>query len=236
MTVACAHQPNFLPWLGLFAKIFRADLCIWLDDVQYARRSWINRVRISSPQGGAVWLTAPIRAKGNYHAPISEIRLQSPEGWTGKHLETLRHVYGKAPHYSVVMDVLAPVYGNCPDRLVDFNLELLEAISGLMRRKARGVRAGSMTVEGSGSARLAALCQAVGANLYLAGDGADGYEIVEEYQRRGIDYCRLGFEHPVYPQVRGETFTPGLSILDALFNIGPDATRAHLTATGKAPD
>ena len=38
MTIAI-HQPNYLPWLGYFAKIFAADVFVFLDDVQYSKKS-----------------------------------------------------------------------------------------------------------------------------------------------------------------------------------------------------
>ena len=38
MLVAC-HQPNFLPWLGFFAKLARSDRFVLLDDVQFPRTS-----------------------------------------------------------------------------------------------------------------------------------------------------------------------------------------------------
>ena len=74
--------------------------------------------------------------------------------------------------------------------------------------------------EARGSARLAAICRAVGADVYLAGDGADDYEDPAIYAERGVELRRLGFDHPKYAQGRGSTFVPGLSILDALLHLG----------------
>ena len=41
-------QPHFIPWLGYFRMIKNSDKFIFLDDVQYNRRSWQNRVHIRS--------------------------------------------------------------------------------------------------------------------------------------------------------------------------------------------
>ena len=34
------HQPNYLPWLGYFAKIKKCDIFVFLDDVQFSKNSW----------------------------------------------------------------------------------------------------------------------------------------------------------------------------------------------------
>ena len=41
-------QPHFIPWIGYFLMIKKSDKLIFLDDVQYNRRSWQNRVHIRS--------------------------------------------------------------------------------------------------------------------------------------------------------------------------------------------
>ena len=34
------HQPQYLPWLGHFAKLAAADCWIFLDTVQYEKNGW----------------------------------------------------------------------------------------------------------------------------------------------------------------------------------------------------
>ena len=36
--VVAIHQPNFLPWLGWFDKLARADVMVLLDDVQFPKK------------------------------------------------------------------------------------------------------------------------------------------------------------------------------------------------------
>jgi hypothetical protein len=61
-TVVAIHQPNFLPWLGFFDKLARADVFVLLNSVQFPRTSkgtWINRVKLLVG-GEARWATVPI--------------------------------------------------------------------------------------------------------------------------------------------------------------------------------
>ena len=82
------HQPNFLPWLGYFDKIVRADVFVILDNVQFSRGTLVNRVRVivaNKPH----WATAscrprPLRSKddprdaGQRRAPVARKLLP---GW-----------------------------------------------------------------------------------------------------------------------------------------------------------
>src|SRR6187401_3788283 len=57
--VVTAHQPTYLPWLGLFHKIALSDAFVIFDDVLYDDRDYVNRNRIRGPSG-PLWLTVPV--------------------------------------------------------------------------------------------------------------------------------------------------------------------------------
>ena len=56
-------QPGYLPWLGFFDQLRRADVFVYYDDVQYDKHGWRNRNRIKT-QNGPLWLTVPVRHAG----------------------------------------------------------------------------------------------------------------------------------------------------------------------------
>jgi len=95
--VICAiHQPQYLPWLGYFDKIDRADVFVLLDTVQYKKNEWQNRNRIKTATG-AQWLTVPVC----YHYPelIKDVTINNRERWAHKHQQALRTNYAKAPYW-----------------------------------------------------------------------------------------------------------------------------------------
>ena len=49
--VLAAHQPNYLPWLGLFHKLSLADVWVIADDVQYTTHGFVNRNKIRTATG-----------------------------------------------------------------------------------------------------------------------------------------------------------------------------------------
>ena len=90
-TVVAIHQPNFLPWLGFFDKLARADVFVLLDSVQFPRTSkgtWINRVKLLVG-GRKQWATVPIvRSEGSV-LPIAEVRIDEAQPWRKKLLRTI---------------------------------------------------------------------------------------------------------------------------------------------------
>ena len=68
-------QPTFLPWVGYFALMDRVDRFVFLDDVQFDKRSWQQRNRIKTANG-PLWLTVPVLTKGRRDQTIAEVQIQ----------------------------------------------------------------------------------------------------------------------------------------------------------------
>ena len=44
--IVAIMQPYFFPYIGYFQLMKAADIFVFLDDVQYIQRGWVNRNRI----------------------------------------------------------------------------------------------------------------------------------------------------------------------------------------------
>ena len=53
-------QPGYMPWLGFFDQLYRSDVFVYYDDVQFDKNGWRNRNRIKAPDGTPHWLTVPV--------------------------------------------------------------------------------------------------------------------------------------------------------------------------------
>jgi hypothetical protein len=51
LTTLVVLQPSYLPWLGYFDQMSKADAFVWYDDVQFDKHGWRNRNRIKGPKG-----------------------------------------------------------------------------------------------------------------------------------------------------------------------------------------
>lgn len=232
--VVAAHQPNFLPWLGYFYKLRNADIFLVVDNVQFSKGSYTNRVRV--PMGGKTnWMTVPVQIPGS-EALITEITIPSTK-FVRQHLNTIRATYGKSPYFQEVFALLEPVYLAVATghRLDHFNLSLITNIASYLGLDVRMERISDLGIDGRNNEMLSDATAAVGGGLYVAGRGArsymEGHESV--YASRGVEIAYQRFEHPVYPQ-KLEPFEPGCSIIDAMFQLGQE-TRTLLEPQGTPP-
>jgi RimJ/RimL family protein N-acetyltransferase len=226
------HQPNFFPWLGFFDKLRRCDTFVLLDTVEFSKGSRINRSQVLVG-GRPHWITAPVRRSG-IGGPIRDMLIEEGRDWRSNVVRTLRQSYSRAPGTAVAMPLLEELIGFPTERLTDFNEQAIRRLAhelGLTR--AAIVRASDLAVEGRATRLLVDIVRAVGGTAYLAGGGAGGYQEDELFDESGIELVHQRFVPPLYPQPVDEP-VPGLSVIDALMQCGPDGARALLSREAHA--
>jgi hypothetical protein len=225
--VVSIHQPNFLPWLGFFHKIAHSDVFVLLDDVQFPKSGagcWTNRVKMRVGDESA-WMTVPIRR--NYHGVrnVNEICMDDSTPWRARIIKTLETNYRRSPHFAQTMKMLVETFAYGGDNLAEFNaIGLRRTLDYIGWHDRALIKSSALVCRGHGTDLLIAITKAVGATAYLCGGGAGGYQLDAAFAEHGVTLIYQQFTHPVYPQSRGRDFQPGLSIVDALFEIGPSAT------------
>ena len=222
MTIVAIHQPNYAPWLGYFSKLARADVFVFLDDAQYSKNNYINRVQIDA-RGKQRWLTIPVRY--NFGDPINRVRA-ADEHWRRSHLDVLRAQYIDALFFSEVMAWLDEAFAHLPDGdIATSNQSLIEAFAVRLGIQRHFVRASEFaTGSMRGDDRLIAILQSIGPHArYLSGKGGDKYQDPHKFTAIGISLFYNDFVHPRYDQGHPD-FLPGLSVLDALFRLGFERT------------
>jgi hypothetical protein len=220
--VVAIHQPNFLPWLGYFYKLAKSNIFVLLDNVQYTKNSFINRNKIKTPQG-AQWLTVPVKIKGRFGQLIKDVEINNTVDWRRKHLKTLEMNYKRARFFEMVLQGLEAVYfAHDWQNLCEFNVRLLEWVLSMLGMKKRLVRAAELNAQGEGTQLLINIVKEVGGNIYLSGFGGAKYQEEELFKGAGVKLKYYDFEHPVYPQL-WSGFVANLSIIDLLFNCGPES-------------
>ena len=221
--IIAIHQPNYLPWLGYFAKIARADVFVFLDDVQYSKGSYTNRVQIA--RGGApVWLTLPVQHE--FGAAISDMAIARAD-WSRAHRDILRQAYGRAEFFKQVWQELELWLDKATGGLAAVNAGLIEVIARRLGLAARFVTSSALGIAADDAdVRLAAIAARLApGGTYLSGAGGAKYQAETIFSAKGITLSYSTFKPEPYPR-SGDPFIPGLSIVDALFHLGFDGTAA----------
>ncbi len=225
--ILAVHQPQYLPWLGYFDKMDRADVFCVLDDVQYKKNEWQNRNRIKTAQGWQ-WLTVPVHYR--FPQKISDVTIDNRKNWRQKHLRAIAVNYGRAKYFNDYIGFFEQVYAQSRDYLADLNFHLIVALRRLLGMKNIPIwRSCQMRLRSDPTDRLIDICRHTGADTYLSGSAGAGYMDLKQFEAAGITVHFQAFDHPVYPQLYGG-FESHLSIVDLLMNCG---TESLLTIRGK---
>ena len=223
-----AHQPVYLPWLGLFHKIAVADLFVIFDIVPYSRKMFYNRNRIMGPNG-PIMLSVPVRFSRNDVRLHSEVELDNSQPWRKKHWRSIVSFYEKFPHFATYAGPLEAIYEGDWRRLVDLNEALLAQLMAFLKIETPVVRASGYDFQGQKSDLVLDMCRQLNADAYLFGALGRNYADLDAFAAGGVAPLFQDYRHPEYEQASGNPFEPNLSVLDLLFRHGSESL-AILTA------
>jgi hypothetical protein len=218
----CIIQSCYIPWKGFFDLIGRCDEYVILDSAQYAKRHWHNRNRIKTANG-LQWLSIPVVTRGRFEQPIDQVEIEKP--WAEKHWRAIELAYERAPFFKPLAPTVRGWYERAAKevRLTDVNAIFLHGISGLLGLKTRIVGDIAYPKLGARTERLLAICRAAGADHYLSGPSAKEYFDEPMFAAAGLATEWMSYDgYPEYQQLYGR-FEHGVTVLDLLFNTGPEA-------------
>ena len=219
--ILTAHQPVYLPWLGLFHKIALADMFISFDQVQYQPKDWNNRNKIKTPQG-LLWLSVPVLRKGYLETTISDIEINNTEPWARKHWRSMKIAYAKAPYFARYSDFFEDTYDRRWETLVELNAYMLRWFLETLGIPVPVRSAGEWKFQGEKSGLVLDMCKQVVASQYIFGALGRDYADMKAFEKAGVKAHFQDYIHPVYRQLHGD-FAPYLSIVDLLFNCGDES-------------
>jgi len=225
MAIAAIHQPQYLPYLGFFHKLFHSDIFIVMDDVEFLRRGLQHRNKIKTCQGEQ-WLTVPVLHQQNQL--IQEVKINTDFPWLRKHWHTILTNYSSAPYFKHYAPSLQPIFEQDWQMLSELNMVLIQWVMEILEIHKPIVYSSCLQATGYKSDRLIRLCQLAGADTYLSGPGGRDYIDLSAFAAADIRVIWQEFSPPSYTQLFPKVgFVPNLSILDVLFCCGPD-TRQFL--------
>ncbi len=218
--IVSIHQPNFIPWLGYFYKIYKSDVFVILDNVQFTKNGFTNRNLIKTPQGEN-WLTLHVVQSGKFGQNITDCVIFNKPLNTKKIITSVMSNYKKAKFFENYFDKFSEILNQSDDNLCRLNTELIKWILLELEIKTQIVNASELdNIEGERTERLVSICKQLSGTKYLMGLGAKKYQDDELFVKNKIDIISTPFIYPNYEQLWGE-FIPNLSVIDVLFNCGP---------------
>lgn len=217
-------QSNYIPWKGYFDLINSVDEFVLYDDMQYTRRDWRNR-NIIKTANGPMWLTIPVQVKGKYLQPIKDT-VVSDSSWRQSHWRSILHNYSKARYFNDYKNLFEGLYLNSDDTsLSRVNFRFLRAICDLLEIETRITWSMNYAIHGGTTEKLVEICKQAGATEYISGPTAKDYIDDVLFHEAGIQLAYIDYSgYPEYRQLH-PPFEHGVSVIDLIFNEGPDAKK-----------
>jgi len=225
--IVAIMQPFYLPWVGFFDLISRADHFIFLDNVKIEKSSWQTRNRILINDQPS-FITVSI--KGSRNQMISDVQINDDTNWRDKHIATLTNIYKKHPFGSWALDLILPIIGDRSIHLLsELNMRLIKIISRNLKVESQFYVSSNIPTEGSKSQRLIEICNYFNSTNYYSPKGSMEYIDDENYfSKSGINVFYQNIEIKKYNQFRTNNFVSNLSIIDLMSNLGPDETTNYI--------
>jgi len=230
------HHAYFFPWLGYFSKLYYADKFILLDDALFSKGFYHDRTKYISSNGEIKWLTVPVGQ--NFKFKSSEVQVKD-KTFLALFLQRIEQSYAKARHFDEEWPYLRIILINSvreSTSLFDLDVRIIKAVCGLLEFDLPEFLFSSELIVKTDldkTDKLIQLCLAAGCNELIIGDGSSAFEHDKlKIEQAGIQiYLQSYFsDHPTYFQVRRQWigFEKGISILDAILNVGKKETLAMI--------
>ncbi|MEN8155312.1 MAG: WbqC family protein [Bacteroidota bacterium] len=187
--------------VNYFARLVREEHPLLEQYDNYLKQTYRSRCRILGPNG-VHSLSIPVKRKRGKKSLFKEIRVDYDKPWNKIHWKSLVAAYGTSPFFEFIRDDLKPLYERRFEFLVDLNLQMLEKTVEIMGL-AIPVRLSDAFTEITGKDDPRAF---IHPKIDL---------VVADPSFSPVSY------HQVFTEKHG--FQPNLSILDLLFNEGPNS-------------
>ena len=195
LTIAWFPPVEYFAILAKYSSVY-VEAC-----ENYQKQSWRNRCRILAADGPA-YLNFPIVHEGSHELPITEIKVDYSTPWVLKTKRAIASAYESSAYFDYYKDDLFAILDSRPETLFELDMRIIRFFLDKI-----GIAA---------ELRLT--------DTFQPSSGVDDYREVLHPKRPNTVLKDLGLEKP-YFQVfaRKYGFISDLSIMDLLFNEGPDS-------------
>jgi hypothetical protein len=197
MSVKLLISTAYLPPVEYFSHISEAEEIFVEKEENYLKQTYRNRCYILSAHGPQL-LSVPVYLGSVHKTLIKDIRIDYSKRWQQVHLRAISASYSSSPFYEFYFESFEKIISENHEFLIDLNMALTENIVKILRLK----RAIAYTT------------------LFEQVDNMP-YDLRYNIAPK----VKSSFQIKPYIQVfdTGKGFVPNLSIVDLIFNTGPEA-------------
>ena len=111
MRILSGHQPQFIPWLGFFSKIFSSDTYVMLDDLKFSKLSLQtrNKIRSKNDRDNLDWMIIPVLKKTTTGC-FYDVKIDMEKPWKKKHLKSLKYSYQSSKYFNEIYADIETIY------------------------------------------------------------------------------------------------------------------------------
>lgn len=209
--IVAIRPPEYWPMPIAIALMDRADLFVLADTLQYSRQSYQNRARLRTPQGWQ-WISVPLKG-GQHGRPICDVRIRNSQPWRGHHWRALHYNYRRSPYFELYEPRLRPLFEARWETLGSLTCCTMEQLAEFLGISTPVVRASQMPRRPSS---VPEILEDRRTRRLLT--GANTYDVDRDF----ADEVHILQLDPLRYRQNFAGFVSGLSILDLLFNYGPE--------------
>ena len=163
----------------------------------YHKQTYRNRCRVMTANGVESLSVPVVKVNGN-HTMTKDMAISPIEPWQHIHSRCLESAYKAAPYFDHYYDCLRPIFEGHFERLIDLNDAALQAVLKMLKIKKEIVHTTDYVRETENDLREA----------FSPKKAFENISFPEYYQVFSAKF----------------PFAPDLSVLDLVFNEGPEAT------------
>ena len=202
----------YFPPIEYFALLAKYSVVYMEACENYQKQSWRNRCRILTANGPESLNVPVVHENGTFSLPIKEIRVEYTTPWVLRTERAIESAYSSSPFFIYYKDALFAILDSHPATLWELNRRLIDffcariGISPVIR-------------ETTGYFQTAGMVSPPDAT-----PAAEDVREVIHPKRENTIMRDLDLERPYWQVFRDKFgFVPGLSIMDLLFNEGPES-------------
>lgn len=207
-------QPYLFPYIGYYQLLNAADKFVFLDDVAFINRGWINRNNMLV-NGRSNLFTVPLQ-NASQNKRINEIEV-TDGNWRGKLLRTIEMAYKKAPQFDKVFPIINDVFSSTERSIAALARQSIYHVIAYLGLSKEIVDSSNIYRNETlkGEARIINISKLENATHYINPIGGTELYDVKHFAEENIQLQFLKTRNFAYKQMNNE-FVPHLSMIDVL--------------------